>query len=176
MDQCLTDEAQEYLTLRCEEEMVKLRLRMVEEKRQEATLAVNATQLVYERTSEVERTTWKRILLPPLLCPIPHDASNAPLPIVALPFHSLGNSLLPNSRLPSLENPDHDPFFPPPSKIFLVHSSLNFASDAVVSADAALTQTMAPPNCSTLPQCRLYTDCNLYIAHQFFFRLCSIFF
>ena len=76
--------------LHCEEEMVKLRRRVIEEKCWEATLAANATRLAQERGIEVERTTRTRIPPPPLRCATPRDAS----PVASLgttsPFCSPG--------------------------------------------------------------------------------------
>lgn len=49
----LTEQAQEYITLRREEEMAKLRWRVAEEKCDEARAATEAERLQHERMSEV---------------------------------------------------------------------------------------------------------------------------
>ena len=87
-DQGLSDESREYLMLRREEEMVKLRRRVIEEKCREATFAAKATRLAQERGTKVERTTRTRIPPPPLRCATPRDASPVASLGTASPFRS----------------------------------------------------------------------------------------
>ena len=54
MEQGLSEEVQEYLSLRREEEMTELRQRLAEEKRDEARIAADACRLEEHRSAEVQ--------------------------------------------------------------------------------------------------------------------------
>ena len=96
MEQGLSDEAQEYLSLHWEEEMMKLRWRHVEEKRDEARIAVDACCLEQQRSAELQRATRNRVRLPPLQPP-PRTEIAASSPAPQSPFTSPGASM--NSRV-----------------------------------------------------------------------------
>ena len=92
MEQGLSEQAREYLSLRREEEMTKLRRRLAEEKRNEARLAADACRLEEHCSAEVQRATRNRVRLPPLHPP-PRTRVAGSSPAPQSPLTSLGASL-----------------------------------------------------------------------------------
>ena len=89
MEQGLSEEAREYLSLRREEEMTKLRRRVAEEKRDEARIAVDACRLEQHRSAEVHRATRNRVRPPPIQPP-PRTGIATSSPAPQSPFASPG--------------------------------------------------------------------------------------
>ena len=96
MEQGLSEEAREYLSLCWKEEMTKPRRRLAEEKRDEARIAADACRLDKQWSAEVHRVTRNRVHLPPLQPPprsgIAGTSRGPHLPFTSPSFTSPGAS------------------------------------------------------------------------------------
>ena len=104
LEQGLSDEAREYLSLRRQEEMSKLRQCLAEEKRDEARVAADASRLEQQRSAELHRATRNRVHPAPLQPP-PRTGIATTSPGAHSPFTSPGASVNLGFRVPHLNAP-----------------------------------------------------------------------